>query len=58
MVKRVSSKNRRKYSVRPRNVKRRVNENEKAIAQLRTVLAKSDVKPEAPAEEDAKPSKS
>jgi hypothetical protein len=58
MVKRVSSKNRRKDHVRPRNVKRRVNASEKAIAELGTVLGKSDAKPEARAGKGAKPGQS
>ena len=48
MVKRVSSKNRRKGHVRPGNVKRRVNAEEKAIAQMRQVLERSSATPTAP----------
>ena len=53
MVKRVSSKNRRKGHVRPRNIKRRVNEAEKASAQMLTVLGRSGAAPAAPSEGSA-----
>ena len=53
MVKRVSSKNRRKGHVRPRNVTRRVKESEKAIAQMRIVLGRSQPTPAAPSGESA-----
>jgi len=55
MVKRVSSKNRRKYRVRPGNVKRRVSENNKATAQMQTVLGRSNATPAAPTGESAEP---
>jgi hypothetical protein len=55
MVKRKSSKNRRKYRVRPGNVKRRVSKNNKAAAQMRTVLAPSSDTPAAPSEGSAQP---
>ena len=48
MVKRVSSKNRRKGHVRPSNIKRRINEDKKAIAEMQTVLGKSNATPAAP----------
>ena len=48
MVKRVSSKNRRKGHVRPRNVTRRVNKDEKATAQMQIVLGRSHSTPAAP----------
>ncbi len=53
MVKRVSSKNRRKGHVRPRNVKRRVNEDKKATAQMQVVLGRSHPTPAAPSGESA-----
>ena len=53
MVKRVSSKNRRKGHVRPRNVKRRVNEAKKASDQMQAVLGRSDAAPAAPSEGSA-----
>jgi hypothetical protein len=55
MVKRVSSKNRRKGRVRPGNVKRRVRENNKATAQMETVLGRSNATPAAPGGESAEP---
>lgn len=55
MVKRVSSKNRRKGHVRPGNVKRRVRENNKAAAQMQAVLGRSNATPAAPSEESAQP---
>jgi len=55
MVKRISSKNRRKGRVRPRNVKRRVRENNKATAQMQTVLGLSNATPAAPSEGSAQP---
>ena len=48
MVKRVSSKNRRKGHVRPRNVTRRVNKDKKATAQMQIVLGRSQSTPAAP----------
>ncbi len=48
MVKRVSSRNRRKGRVRPRNVTRRVNEGKKATAQMQIVLGRSHPTPAAP----------
>ena len=53
MVKRVSSKNRRKGHVRPRNVTRRVNEEKKATAELQKVLERSLPTPAAPSEGSA-----
>lgn len=53
MVKRVSSSNKRKFRVRPRNVKRRIKEKEKATAEMQAVLGRSKPKPETPAEESA-----
>ncbi len=53
MVKRVSSKNRRKGHVRPRNVTRRVNKDEKATAQMQIVLGRSQPMPAAPSGESA-----
>jgi len=58
MVKRVSSKNRRKYRVRPGNVKRRVREQNKAIAQMQTVLGLSNATPAAPSGGSAQPGES
>ncbi len=55
MVKRVSSKNRRKGRVRPGNVKRRVRENDKATAQMQTVLGLSNATPAAPSGGSAQP---
>jgi len=55
MVKRVSSKNRRKGRVRPRTVKRRVNEAAKAAAEMQAVLGRSGATPAAPAEGSAEP---
>ncbi len=55
MVKRVSSRNRRKGHVRPSKVKRRVRENNKAIAQVQTVLGQSNATPAAPSGESAQP---
>ncbi len=55
MVKRVSSRNRRKGRVRPGNVKRRVRENNKATAQMQTVLGQSNATPAAPSEGSAQP---
>ena len=48
MVKRVSSRNRRKGHVRPRNVTRRVNKDKKATAQMQIVLGRSQSTPAAP----------
>ena len=48
MVKRVSSKNRRKGRVRPRTVTRRINEDKKATAQMQAVLGRSNATPAAP----------
>ena len=48
MVKRVSSKNRRKGHVRRRNVTRRVKEAEKATARMQIVLGRSHATPAAP----------
>ena len=48
MVKRVSSKNRRKGHVRPANIKRRVNAEKKASAQMQAVLGRSNTTPAAP----------
>ncbi len=53
MVKRVSSKNRRKGHVRPRNVKRRVKKDEKATAQMQIVLGRSHPTPAASSGESA-----
>ena len=58
MVKRVSSKNRRKGHVRPRNVTRRVNENKKATEQMQAVLGRSSAAPTAPSEGSAEPDQS
>jgi hypothetical protein len=55
MVKRVSSKNRRKHRVRPGNVKRRVRENNKAAAEMQIVLGRSNATPAAPSGESAQP---
>ncbi len=55
MVKRVSSKNRRKGHVRPGNVKRRVRENNKAIAQMQAILGRSNATPAAPGAGGAEP---
>ena len=55
MVKRVSSKNRRKGHVRPRNITRRVNEDKKATAQMQIVLGRSNATPAAPSGESAEP---
>jgi hypothetical protein len=55
MVKRVSSKNRRKGHVRPGNVKRRVNAQEKAIARMRTAFGGSGATPAAPSGESEQP---
>jgi len=55
MVKRVSSKNRRKGRVRPGNVKRRVSKNNKATAQMQTVLGLSNATPAAPSGGSAEP---
>ena len=55
MVKRNSSRNRRKYRVRPGNVKRRVSKNNKATAQMQTVLGRSNAAPAAPSEGSAQP---
>ncbi len=55
MVKRVSSKNRRKGHVRPGNVKRRIRENNKATAQMQAVLGLSNATPAAPGGESAEP---
>ena len=53
MVKRVSSGNRRKGHVRPRNVTRRVNKDKKATAQMQIVLGLSHPTPAAPSEGSA-----
>ena len=58
MVKRVSSRNRRKGHVRPRNVTRRVNENKKATEQMQAVLGRSGAAPAAPSEGSAEPDQS
>ena len=55
MVKRVSSKNRRKGHVRPRNITRRVNKDQKATAQMQIVLGRSHATPAAPSAESAEP---
>ena len=55
MVKRVSSKNRRKGHVRPRNITRRVNEAAKATAEMQAVLGRSSATPAAPSEGSAEP---
>lgn len=55
MVKRVSSGNRRKGHVRPGNVKRRVKKNKKAIAEMQTVLGRSNATPAAPSGGSAEP---
>jgi len=55
MVKRVSSKNRRKGHVRPANIKRRVNAEKKASAQMQAVLERSNTTPSAPRGESAEP---
>ena len=53
MVKRVSSRNRRKGHVRPRNVTRRVNKDEKATAEMQIVLGRAQPTPAAPSEGSA-----
>ena len=53
MVKRVSSRNRRKGHVRPRNVTRRVNKDEKATAEMQVVLGRAHPTPEKPGEGSA-----
>jgi hypothetical protein len=53
MVKRVSSKNRRKGHVRPGNVKRRTSAEEKRIAKMRAVLGRSSAAPAAASEGSA-----
>ncbi len=53
MVKRVSSKNRRKGHVRPRNVTRRVNKDKKATAEMQIVLGLARPTPAAPSGESA-----
>ena len=58
MVKRVSSKNRRKGHVRPRNITRRVNEDKKATARMQAVLGRSNATPAAPSGESAEPGQS
>ena len=58
MVKRVSSKNRRKGRVRPRNITRRINEATKATAQMQIVLGRSNPTPAAPSGESAEPGQS
>ena len=58
MVKRVSSKNRRKGHTRPRNVTRRVNENKKATAEMQAVLLRSGAAPAAPSGGSAEPDQS
>jgi len=55
MVKRVSSRNRRKGHVRPRNITRRVNEATKATAQMQAVLGRSNPPPAASSGESAEP---
>jgi hypothetical protein len=55
MVKRVSSKNRRKGHVRPRNITRRVNEEMKATARMQSVLGRSNAAPAAPSGGSAEP---
>ena len=55
MVKRVSSKNRRKGRVRPRTVTRRINEDKKATAQMQAVLGRSNATPAAPSGGSAEP---
>ena len=50
MVKRVSSRNRRKGHVRPRNVTKRVNKDEKATAEMQIVLGRANPTPAAPSE--------
>ena len=45
MVKRVSSRNRRKGHVRPRNVTKRVNKDEKATAEMQIVLGRAHPTP-------------
>jgi len=58
MVKRVSSRNRRKGHVRPRNITRRVNADKKATAEMQAVLGKSNAAPAAPSEGSAEPGQS
>jgi len=58
MVKRVSSKNRRKGHVRPRNVTRRINEATKATARMQAVLGRPPATPAAPSEGSAEPGQS
>ena len=58
MVKRVSSRNRRKGHVRPRNITRRVNADKKATAEMQAVLGKSNATPTAPSEGSAEPGQS
>ena len=55
MVKRVSSKNRRKGHVRPRNITRRVNEAAKATAEMQAVLGRSEAAPAEAKEGSAEP---
>jgi hypothetical protein len=55
MVKRVSSKNRRKGHVRPGNVKRRTSAEEKRIAEMRTVLGRTGAAPAAASGGSAEP---
>jgi len=55
MVKRVSSKNRRKGRVRPRTVTRRINENKKATTQMQAVLGRSNATSAAPSGGSAEP---
>ncbi len=56
MVKRVSSRNRRKGHVRPRNVTRRVNKDEKATAEMQVVLGRAQPTPTKPGEGSAESS--
>ena len=58
MVKRVSSKNRRKGHTRPRNVTRRVSEANKATARMQAVLGRSSSAPAAPGGGSAEPAQS
>ena len=58
MVKRVSSKNRRKGRVRPRNITRRVNEAAKATTEMQAVLGKSTATPAIPEKGSAEPDQS
>ena len=53
MVKRVSSRNRRKGHVRPGNVKRRVKAEKEAIARIQTILGRPSAAPAAPSDEAA-----